>query len=178
MRVLLIVLLYGLCSAASPADNPDLSLTVVHVSDSETDAGISVEEREQIVKLLTDDEATDWDAARADDLRYKRVQLAGAGLNGLFVRSVAKADCGATGNCSTWLLRKSRTRFHLVLIGVSADAVGFQSQMTNGFKNVVVSANLSAESSAVYVFAYDGHKYVKQTCYERTGTSTKDVPCK
>ena len=178
MRLLLVILVYGLFSAAAPADNPDLSFTVVHVSDSEADAGISVEEREQIVKLLADDEATDWDGARADDLRYKRVQLAGAGLNGLFVRSVAKADCGATGNCSTWLLRKTRTRFHLVLNGVSADAVGFQPQKTNGFKNVVASANTSVESSAIYVFAYDGHKYVKQTCYEHTGTSTKEVPCK
>jgi hypothetical protein len=178
MRVLLIVLLLGICSVATPTANSDLDFTVVHVSDSETDAGISALEREQIVQLLTDDEKTDWEAARAGDLRYKRVELANAGLNGLFVRSAAKADCGATGNCSTWLLRKSRTKYHLVLNGVSADAVGFQSQMTNGFKNVVASANMSVDTSAVQVFAYDGHKYVRQGCFEHTTTATKQVLCK
>jgi|SRR5581483_9528421 len=177
MRVLLFVVLYAFCSAAS-AGNSDIDFAIVQVSDSETDAGLSAEERQQVVQLLTDDEDTDWDAARAGDLRYKRVQLANAGLNGLFVRSTAKSDCGATGNCSTWLLRKSRTRFHLVLHGVSADAVGFQSRMTNGFKNVVASANMSADSSAINVFGYDGHQYVRQGCYERTRAETKEVPCK
>jgi len=177
MRVLSVVLVLAICSVA-PASNSDLDFTVVHVSDSETDAGISAEEREQIVQLLTDDEKTDWEAARAGDLRYKRVELANAGLNGLFVRSAAKSDCGATCNCSTWLLRKSRTKYVLVLNGVPADAVGFQSRMTNGFKNVVASANMSAESSAVQVFAYDGHKYVRQSCFEHTTTATKQVPCK
>src|SRR5690242_3738109 len=143
MRVLLFVLLYSLFSSAAPADNPSVNFAVVTVSDSETEAGISAEERSQIVTLLVDDDATDWDAARVGDLRYKRVQLAGVGLNGLFVRSVAHSDCGATGNCSTWLLRKSRNNFHLVLNGVSADTVGLQSRMTNGFKNVLASANTS-----------------------------------
>ncbi len=178
MTVLVSIILCAFYVGAAPAPDAPIDFVVVHVSDSDTEAGISAEERDQIVNLLTDDDATDWDAKRAPDLRYKRVQLAGAGLNGLFVRSVSKSDCGATGNCSTWLLRKSRTRFHLVLRGVSADAVGFQSQMTNGFKNVVASANMSAESSAVNVFAYDGRKYVKQSCYEHSSTSTKEVPCK
>ncbi|MBV9608758.1 MAG: hypothetical protein JO187_04295 [Acidobacteria bacterium] len=178
MRVLLCVLLCAFYVAAAAPPNPTPDFSVVHVSDSEGDAGISGEERDQIVRLLADDDATDWEASRASELRYKRVQLAGAGLNGLFVRSVAKADCGATGNCSTWLLKKSRTKFDLVLNGVSADAVGFEPQTTNGLKNVVASANTSAESSVLNVFAFNGRKYVKQSCYERGPASAKQVPCK
>jgi hypothetical protein len=178
MRVLFVFLLSALCLAAAPADDPVSDFTVVNVNDSEKDAGISAEERDQVVKQLVDDEATDWDAARAGELRYKRVQLAGAGLNGLFVRSIAKPDCGATGNCSTWLLRKHRATFQLVLNGIAADAVGFQSQMTNRFRNVVASANMSAETSAVSVFQFDGNKYVRRACYEHSRTSTKQIPCK
>ena len=175
MRMLIGVLLCALYWTGTPSPTADFA--IVEVTGSEADIGLSEEERAQVIDLLSKDDAADWDAARASELRYKRVALAGMGMNGLFVRSVSKSDCGATGNCSTWLLHKSRAKFDLVLSAVSADAVGFQSHTTHGFKNVVATANTSAEGSAIKVFAFDGRKYVQQSCYEQSHGATKQVPC-
>jgi hypothetical protein len=143
-------------------------------------ANISSAELDRIATLL-ENSADDWQRERAPGLRFKRVALSGAKLDAVFVRSTSTQDCGATGNCPVWLLRQRAGAFEL-LLSEFADDVNLAEQRSNGWRNIVLASNRSAESSELRVFAFDDHTYVKVTCYEENSSaghvSSHKIRCK
>src|SRR5437879_4060079 len=96
-----------LCSAVIlTAQDSSPAAESVAVDQTPALAHVSNVEMEQIKTLLESDPDADWERARASDLRFKRVELAGHNSDGLLVRATSEKDCGATGNCTVWVLQR------------------------------------------------------------------------
>lgn len=114
-----------------------------------------VEELLQQVKDSAFDNADDW----RSELRVRRVNIGRS--PGLIIQGT-KLLCGATGNCQTWIFRKLDGRWISLF---PADAVpvieGFHigSVLTNGIRDLTVSANSGAETEVRVTYQFDGKLY-------------------
>ena|SRR5438876_112504 len=172
-----------LCSHVSAQVSLPAAKSVV-INETAALAHVTNIEMERVIALLEGDPDADWEKARASDLRFKRVVLAGPDNDGLLVRATATSDCGATGNCPVWVLHRSAGNFELVLSGL-ADDILLAQQKTRGLRNIMLKANESADSTGLVLFTFDGKKYAVHECYrESTGNrgsgqkSVKTIPCK
>jgi hypothetical protein len=125
--------------------------------DTFTNAKLSPEEIKEIVAAI---ELTAYDTPDSwtDELRVKRVEL--GSLPGLVVRG-SKLLCGGTGNCQTWVFGRKNGKW-LCLFGDEnsiVEGVQLGPEITNGIKDLTVSANSSAEQSTTQSYKFDGTKY-------------------
>jgi len=144
-------------------------------------AKLTAPERKQIseqVEKSSFDVPDSWDA----ELLVRQVSL--GATDGLVIRG-SKLLCGGTGNCQTWVFRRSQGNW-LNLFEQEAPVVsgfGFDEEGSGGIKNLLVSANSSAEKEARTLFKFDGKFYRQSECYGvslRGGREQKveKVPCK
>lgn len=133
---------------------------VQHVGPNDTFASARLSENEvrQIVAVA---EASAYDTPESwqSELRVKRIDL--AGTQGLAVRG-SKLLCGATGNCQTWIFRKSSDHWKSLFGNDEAPVVeGFRlgPATTRGVPDLTVWSNTSAEASRKAVYKFDGEKY-------------------
>jgi hypothetical protein len=161
---------------------PKISMSL-NLGDQETllAAKLTAAERKQIidqVEKTSFDVPDSWDS----ELRVRRISL--GEVDGLVIRGT-QLLCGGTGNCQTWVFRRSQGNW-TNLFEQEAPVVssfGFDQEATGGIKNFLVSANSSAEKESRILFKFDGNFYRQSECYEVSvnGTAvekTKRVPCK
>jgi hypothetical protein len=153
------------------------------LSDHETFLAAKLTEAEQR-QIIDQVEKTSFDAPDSWDseLRARRVSLGES--EGLLIRGT-KLLCGGTGNCETWVFRRSRGDW-LNLFDHEAPIVsgfGFEQDAAGGIKNFLVSANNSAAKENRILFKFDGKFYRQSECFDVSVNGAavekiKNVPCK
>ena len=133
---------------------------VQHVGPNDTFASARLAENEvrQIV-AVAETSAYDTPESWLSELRVKRIDL--AGKPGLAVQG-SKLLCGATGNCQTWIFRKSGDHWKSLFGYDEAPVVeGFRlgPATTRGVPDLTVWSNTSAETSRKAVYKFDGERY-------------------
>jgi hypothetical protein len=150
------------------------------LNDRETFSAAKLTRVEQ-ERILADIEATSFDTPDSwlDELRVRRISLGEA--YGLVIRAT-RLLCGATGNCETWVFRHAAGQWVNALDGEApvASSIGFVRQ-TDGTKDLVITANLSAEAERWTQYRFDGGVYRRTVCYNAHGGPTSErvetVPC-
>ena len=127
-------------------------------------AKLSAAEQKQIVDQV---ENTSFDVPDSweTELRVRRVSLGES--DGLIVRGT-QLLCGGTGNCQTWVFRRSPGKW-LNMFEREAPIVsgfGFEQEVSGGIKNFLVSANSSAAEESRTLFKFDGKVYRQSQCYK------------
>ena len=112
-------------------------------------------------EIITGVEKSAYDTPESweKELRVRRVDL-GSGP-GIVVRGT-NLLCGATGNCQMWVFRRVNGRWlSLFDINDAPIADGFQlgPMVTRGIKDLVVTANVSAERGSRTTYQFDGSVY-------------------
>lgn len=141
---------------------------------------LTAAEQKQIIDQV---ENTSFDAPDSWDteLRVRRISLGQA--DGLIIRGT-RLLCGGTGNCETWVFRRSSGKW-LNLFEQEAPIVSgfeFEQEANGGIRNFLVSANTSATEETRTLFKFDGKAYRKSECYEvwvdGAAERVEKVPCK
>ena len=116
------------------------------------------------------------------ELRVRRVSLGEA--EGLILRGT-KLLCGGTGNCETWVFRRSQGNWFNLFAQEApvVSGVAFEQEATGGIKNLLVSANSSAARESRVLFRFDGKFYRQSECFDislngSTPEGVEKVPCK
>ena len=100
---------------------------------------------------------------KALDTRIKLVDLNRGGTPEVIAQSMV--GCGATGNCSFWIFRKTGRDYKLILDGYG-QTFTVQKESSNGFRDIVVASHASATDSGLTLFRYEGGQYREAGCYE------------
>jgi hypothetical protein len=153
------------------------------LNDHETLLATKLTEAEQ-KQIIDQVEKTSFDAPDSweSELRARRVSLGQS--EGLLIRGTHLL-CGGTGNCETWVFRRSRGDW-LNLFDHEAPIVsgfGFEHEAAAGIRNLFVSANGSGSTEHRILFKFDGNFYRQSECYEVSGNGAaadkaKRVACK
>jgi hypothetical protein len=168
-------------SESTPATRPQQKIWLSDLSADETflAAKLTAAEQKQIIDQVENtsfDVPDSWEA----ELRVRRVSLGDS--DGLVIRGT-KLLCGGTGNCQTWVFRRSAGKW-LNMFEQKPPIVsgfGFQQEATRGIKNFLVSVNSSAGKEALTLFKFDGKVYHQSECYDVSADNAearKSVPCK
>ena len=143
-------------------------------------AKLSADELQQIldqVEQTSFDRPDSWPA----ELRLRRVPIAGG--EGLIVRGTAML-CGGTGNCQTWLFRRSDGAWTTMFDGEAPviASVGFGRHVSHDVPDLIATAPLSAATSTYVAYVFDGKVYHRSACYEVEADgakrSAKQAACK
>ena len=89
-----------------------------------------------------------------------------AGERELFVQASDQCNCGATGNCGFWILRKTTNGFAVLLETNMVQRFSVEKTSSNGYKDVVTASHDSAAMSGVTLYKFDGKQYQKNACGE------------
>ena len=126
------------------------------VTETFANAKLSGKEIREIIAAVeqsADDTPVSWEK----ELRVRRVDLGGGA--GLVVRGT-RLLCGATGNCEMWVFRKAKDRWvSLFEDPPIAEGFEFASAVTNGVRNLTVTANFSADTIKRTSYKFDGSMY-------------------
>jgi hypothetical protein len=76
--------------------------------------------------------------------------------------------CGASGNCSFWIYRKTEKGYEKILEADSVKQYNFRCPLGNGYCDVVTFTHDSAFDSSISVYRFDGDKYKIAECGERS----------
>lgn len=109
----------------------------------------------QAVEQAAYDTPDSWER----ELRVRKVDLGAA--PGLLVQGT-KLLCGGTGNCQTWVLRRSAGKWTSMFAGDEAPlAESFQlgPSLTAGIKDLTIVTNSSAEAGQRVTYKFDGGFY-------------------
>ena len=94
----------------------------------------------------------------------------------IFAQSADPNTCGASGNCSFWILQKSKTGYKVLLKSV-AQNFRIRQVKTGGFLDVELGLHDSAYSTEWRGYKYDGAHYIRVKCWVNvTGDSEHDKP--
>ena len=152
---------------AQPAKNAPNSVTVApatdvdwlsELADSEIfpTANLSVAEQKSVLDQI---ESTSFDVPESwfAELRVRRISLGTS--EGMIVRAT-RFLCGATGNCETWVFRRTAAGWINMLDGEApiASGIGFVRQNLP-VRDLVITANSSASTSDLTRYTFDGHVY-------------------
>ena len=166
--IMMLLLAWAFIPAFVHGETAAPSGTEVRINQTASEAHITPSEWDQILDLLDDDSESDWERERAAELRFRRVPLSDTKAESILVQSISEHDCGATGNCTVWVVRETNGKLELALNGTVADDVRVQNEKSSGLANLVIRANQSANENMVEVFAFDGQRYAAHNCYRET----------
>ena len=165
------------------AQNPRFPV-MDHLTNNETLAAekFGVSEKEEIRRQLergSFDLPDSWDR----EVRVRRISL--GTVDGLVIQGV-KLLCGATGNCQTWVFRRSKGHWITLFAGQAplASGFGFDEPASHGLKRLIITSNFSAETAEYRVHEFDGQFYRTAKCYQASESGAdgaqqvlKQMPC-
>jgi hypothetical protein len=152
------------------------------LNDRETFAAakLTAAEKTQIIEQV---EKTSFDLPDSweSELRVRRISLGAS--DGLIIRAT-RLLCGGTGNCETWVFRRSGEKW-LTLFEQEApiaSGFGFEQETSLGIRNLFTTANSSAKEEGRILFKFDGTFYRQSECFDVSDPGAaekiKKVPCK
>jgi hypothetical protein len=172
------VICFGVWFASEAgAQEPRLSATQ-NLTAQETfgAAHLNQEDRKEIlgqVEKTSFDVPDSWES----ELRVRRLQL---GETAGLVVQASSLLCGGTGNCQTWVFRRSEGKWLTMFEHQApiASGFGFAKEQTHGLKDFITVGHMSAEMAQYAVFTFDGSFYRLTQCYVVSGDdSPKKSPC-
>ena len=92
-------------------------------------------------------------------LHVKRVVLTGGSI--LLVQAWGQPLCGATGNCSVWVLDKDH---RLLLDGGGGESISVMSSYHRGKPDILFAIHISASDTGLERWRFNGSKYVLSWC--------------
>jgi len=153
------------------------------LSDGETFLAANLTEVEQ-KQIIDQVEKSSFDAPDSweSELRVRRVSLGQS--DGLVIRGT-QLLCGGTGNCETWVFRRSLGNWFNMFEQEApiVSAFGFEQEAAGGIRNFLVRANSSAAEESRIVFKFDGKFYRQSACYDVSvdngeAGKSEEVACK
>ena len=150
-------------------------------------AGLSHQEKRAIISVVfantEPSECVSFErtlAQELDTIRIAHVSLA-PGERNLLVQASDNCNCGGTGNCSFWILRKKPGGFDTLLATSMVNTFSIERSRSHGYKDVMTYAHGSASYGDLALYQSDGEQYRKTHCafqeYEqREDGSTSDKP--
>ena len=75
--------------------------------------------------------------------------------------------CGAQ-NCAAWVFRKTARGYEMLLDADSVQTVKPQKTSTRGYRDIITSMHGSAWDSGLTLYKFDGRRYRRVACYQRT----------
>lgn len=154
-----------LCGGSSTAQHPRDSWKLKpfdlesHLSHSLTDAPLSRSEREQIYSVLD----SVGDAETILSFQFGSIALANDGSQQILVRGTGPF-CGATGNCSMWILVRKAGQLRLGLRTLGQLLI-VRNSFTQGFRDIAVGLHNSAFIEQYTQYRWDGSAYSQTDCY-------------
>lgn len=116
------------------------------------------------------------------ELRVRRVVLGG---NESLVVQGTKLLCGGTGNCQTWIFRKTAGKWVSTFSEEApiASGFGFTEIISYGLPELVVGGHVNADTSFYALFSFDGSFYRETRCFHGSSGTKKvgtlnQIPCK
>jgi len=97
------------------------------------------------------------------DTRVTLIDLNGDGIPEVVAQGMV--NCGATGNCPFWVLRKSKTGYRLIFEG-EAQTFTIQPSVSNGFRDIVLSRHGSYSSGDLMHYRFQEGIYSGVACYD------------
>jgi hypothetical protein len=101
----------------------------------------------------------------AADTRIELVDLDGDGKPEVIAQSWGDETCGATGNCSFWIFKKTDRSYKTILNG-GAQVFAVEETSTNGFRDVTLGLHDSATESELFPYRFSGDRYRKRGCFD------------
>jgi hypothetical protein len=141
-----------------------------HLTHSLADAPLTSKEREQIYRLIDNQDVHDafTDAQRDEErkivmsARVGSIVLADDGSRQVLVQGPT-LFCGAHGNCSYWIFIRHRGQLRLVLDAAGSFIV--RNTSSHGFRDVATGLRMSAYEGVFTVYRWNGAKYEEADCY-------------
>ena len=96
-------------------------------------------------------------------LRVKRVDLAQSGMNALIVQGNDVCMCGATGNCTFWLIADG-PNLKVLLKATGIQTFAIQKSKKSGYFDIVLGSQDSAMETYLREFKFDGKEYRLRRC--------------
>ena len=74
--------------------------------------------------------------------------------------------CSPTGNCESWVFRRSDDKYSVILHRTATQNFTIQPAITNGFHDLVLGQHGSATDQGLTLYRFDGAKYRRFACYD------------
>lgn len=146
---------------------------------------LTLAEKEAIIQFISHQMALDGDTVGmsgdmtekqireyAGSVRVEVVDLKGDGTRTVLAQAPWIPLCGATGNCSIWVVEFSGGHMRVILdngkFGNGYEKVIVRPWSTNGYKDIVLGAHISASERALDVYQYKDGMYRVAACYGTT----------
>lgn len=143
------------------------------------DAPLMESERDQIYRIVDEDAHNSFsNAERGEErkaimsIRVGFIALSQDGSQQILVRGT-RSFCGATGNCSMWIVVRQAAQLRLVL-GNEGQRLIVRSSSTRGFRDIAIGLHDSAFEEQYTVFRWDGVQYKQADCYRTEYPATGD----
>jgi len=145
-------------------------------SDTFAAARLSAKQQREVFEAV-EAMSFDWPDSWASEFRVRRIPL---GPEGGLILQGTKFLCGATGNCEIAVLRRTQGKWVASFEGQApiGDGFAFVPGKVNGFKDLVISANLSADEDSYALYSFDGRYYRRRECYEKQAERIVKAPCR
>lgn len=108
----------------------------------------------------------------AESVRVELVDLKGDGTRAVLAQAPEIPLCSATGNCSFWVFEFAGGRMRVILddgkFGNGYEKVIVRPWSTNGYRDIVLGAHVSADERALDVYQYRHGVYRVSACYGTT----------
>ena len=145
-------------------------------SDTIGAAKLSAKEKSEIFAAV-EAMSFDWPDSWMSEFRVRRIPL---GPEGGLILQGTKFLCGATGNCEIAVLRHAQGKWLALFEGQApiGDGFAFVPGGVDGFKDLLIFANLSADDNTYALYRFDGRYYRRRECYEKRAERIVKAPCR
>ncbi len=104
-----------------------------------------------------------WDCRKV--LTVKPIKL--GTVNAFIVRGYGMPFCGATGNCSTWILTGRGKRFRIILNpGSVIETIDIKKRGRNRYPDLTFSGRMAADDHYLGTYRFKGSRYRLRRCVE------------
>jgi hypothetical protein len=151
-----------------------------HLNHSLADAPLTGSDRKQYRILDEGIHDSFSDAERGKErkaimsFRVGSIALAGDGSQQILVRGTS-SFCGATGNCSLWIVVRRAGQLRLAL-RTEGQLLIVRSSFSRGFHEVTIGVHDSAFVEQYTVYHWNGIQYSQVDCYRTEYPATADRP--
>lgn len=101
----------------------------------------------------------------AAEARIKLVDLSAGPQREVIAQASDEANCGATGNCSLWVFKRTAQGYVLILSEVAQD-VTILPTSTNGFHDLMLGIHGSATEQELDLFRFVNGHYQRGACFD------------
>jgi hypothetical protein len=124
--------------------------------------------------------------SKADYLAHLQVdRLSATGPLLYAVQAGDSCGCGATGNCDFWIVLVQGSRASVILEDSMVQRFAVEPNASTPYPEIATASHVSVTESTVTIFRFNGHRYIRQRCYElsypnpplSTAMSTTAVKC-